>query len=68
MAAVRASAVRAEIVAALDDWASLTPDLRRREWLLAVARGADPDAVRDRLRQPELWRDAARLTACSPGS
>ncbi len=61
-AAVRASAVRAEIVAALDDWASLTPDLRRREWLLAVARGADPDEVRDRLRQPELWLDAARLT------
>ncbi len=61
-AAVRASAVRGEIVAALDDWASMTPDLRRREWLLAVARGADPDEVRDRLRQPELWRDAARLT------
>ena len=61
-AAVRASAVRAEIVAALDDWASMTPDLRRREWLLAVARGADPDGVRDRLRQPELWLDAARLT------
>ncbi len=62
VAAVRARAVRAEIVAALDDWASLTPDLRRREWLLAVARGADPDGVRDRLRQPELWLDAARLT------
>ena len=65
---VRASAVRAEIVAALDDWASLTPDLRRREWLLAVARGADPDEVRDRLRQPELWRDAARLHACRHGA
>jgi eukaryotic-like serine/threonine-protein kinase len=62
VAAVRARAVRAEIVAALDDWASLTEDLRRREWLLAVARGADPNAVRDRLRQPELWLDAARLT------
>ena len=62
VAAVRASAVREEIVAALDDWASITPDLRRREWLLAVARGADPDEVRDRLRQPELWLDAARLT------
>ena len=49
VAAVRTSAVRGGIVAALDDWASLTPDLRRREWLLAVARGADPDAVRDRL-------------------
>jgi tetratricopeptide (TPR) repeat protein/tRNA A-37 threonylcarbamoyl transferase component Bud32 len=62
VAAVRARAVRGEIVAALDDWASLTEDLRRREWLLAVARGADPDGVRDRLRQPELWLDAARLT------
>ena len=29
VAAVRARAVRAEIVAALDDWASLTEDLRR---------------------------------------
>ena len=62
VAAVRASRVRGEIVAALDDWASVTRDLRRREWLLAVARGADPDEVRDRLRQPELWRDAAGLT------
>jgi tetratricopeptide (TPR) repeat protein len=61
-AAVRASAVRAELIAALDDWASIASDLRRRTWLLAVARGADPDRVRDRLRQPELWLDAARLT------
>jgi serine/threonine-protein kinase len=61
-AAVRESAVRAEIVAALDDWASITPDLRRRAGLLAVARGADPDPARDRLRQPELWQDGARLT------
>jgi tetratricopeptide (TPR) repeat protein len=61
-AAVRASAVRAEIVAALDDWASITPDLRRRAWLLAVARSADLDGVRDRLRQSDLWLDAARLT------
>ena len=60
-AAVRASPLRAEIVAALDDWASMTPDLRRREWLLAVARSADPDGVRDRLRQPELWQDGGRL-------
>ena len=27
-----------------------------------MARGADPDEVRDRLRQPELWQDPARLT------
>ena len=61
-ATVRGRAVRAEIVAALDDWASMTRDPRRLEWLLSVARGADPDEVRDRLRQPELWRDTARLT------
>jgi serine/threonine-protein kinase len=61
-ARVRNSAVHAELVAALDDWASITPDRARRAWLLAVAREADPDpAVRDRLRQPELWDDGPRL-------
>jgi serine/threonine protein kinase/Flp pilus assembly protein TadD len=60
-ARVSASAVRAEIVGALDDWASICKDRARRDWLLAVARGADPDPARDRLRQPELWRDGAAL-------
>ena len=58
---VRGSAVSAEIVAALDDWASVTQGPARRAWLLAVARRADPDPVRDRLRQPELWQDASSL-------
>jgi serine/threonine-protein kinase len=61
-ARVRDSAVREEIVAALDDWASITPDPARRAWLLAVARGADPDPALDRLRQPELWQDGPALT------
>ena len=61
-ARVLGSAASAEIVAALDDWASITPDPRRRAWLLAVARGADPDPARDRLRRPELWRDRPGLT------
>jgi tetratricopeptide (TPR) repeat protein/tRNA A-37 threonylcarbamoyl transferase component Bud32 len=61
-ARVRESAVRAEIVAALDDWASITKDQARRAWLLAVARGADPDPLRDRVRMPKLWQDGARLT------
>jgi tetratricopeptide (TPR) repeat protein/tRNA A-37 threonylcarbamoyl transferase component Bud32 len=60
-ARVRASAVRAEVVAALDDWAAIAGDGPRRAWLLAVARAADPDPQRDRLRQPELWRDGAAL-------
>jgi tetratricopeptide (TPR) repeat protein len=61
-ARVQDSAVRAEIVAALDDWAGITKDRGRRAWLLAVARGADPHPDRDRLRQPELWQDRAGLT------
>jgi serine/threonine-protein kinase len=61
-ARVQTSPLRAEIVAALDDWASITGDLRRRAWLLEVARKADPDPARDRLRQPDLWRDRRRLT------
>jgi serine/threonine-protein kinase len=61
-ARVRDSAARQEIVAALDDWASMTKDLSRQAWLLAVARGADPHPLRDRLRQPQLWQDVPQLT------
>jgi serine/threonine-protein kinase len=61
-ARVNASAVRAEIIAALDDWASICKDPARRSWLLTVVRGADPDPARDRLRQPELCQDPAALT------
>jgi tetratricopeptide (TPR) repeat protein len=57
-ARVRDSALRAELVTALDDWASFATDRQRREWLLAVARGADRNEARNRLRQPELWNDA----------
>jgi tetratricopeptide (TPR) repeat protein len=60
-ARVRASAVSTEIVAALDDWVSLTKS-DRRAWLLAVAREADPHPWRDRLRQPHLWDDPGALT------
>ena len=61
-ARVRTSPVQAEIVAALDDWASITPDKGRMKWLLDVARLVDPDPTRDRLRQPDLWQDGAKLT------
>jgi tetratricopeptide (TPR) repeat protein len=65
-ARVQASGVRAEVVAALDHWAGIAGDGPRRTWLLAVARAADPDPERDRLRQPALWRAgaaSARLAA-----
>jgi serine/threonine-protein kinase len=61
-ARVRDSALREEIVAALDDWAGITKDESRRAWLLEVARRADRDPWRDRLRQPQVWKDRAALT------
>jgi serine/threonine-protein kinase len=60
-ARVRASAVRLEVIAALDDWASIAGDGPLGVWLLDVARAADSDPQRDRLRRPELWRDRAAL-------
>jgi serine/threonine protein kinase len=68
-ARVRASAVAAPLAAALDDWAHAVNDGPRRVWLLGVARLADPDPWRDRLRDPVLWRDKrglARLAALAP--
>jgi serine/threonine-protein kinase len=61
-ARVRDSALSAELIAALDDWASITTDQGRREWLLAVARKADPNPARNHLRQNDLWRDGARMS------
>jgi serine/threonine-protein kinase len=60
-ARVRDSAVRAEIVSALDDWARMTQVRARREWLFAVGREADPHPGRNRLRQPDLWQNPAKL-------
>ena len=45
-ARVKASAVAAPLVAALDDWAVCCTERAAREWTLRVARGADPDAWR----------------------
>jgi len=60
-ARVTASNACAAIVVALDDCAVCTTDPRRREWLLAVARKADPDPTgwRDRARDPVRWLDPA---------
>jgi serine/threonine-protein kinase len=60
-ARVRGSAVREQLVAALDDWAQMTEDQRRLAWLLAVARQADPDPWRDRFRDPRVWQDRLAL-------
>src|SRR5262249_36876138 len=42
-ARVQASAVRVALMAALDDWTVCATNKDRRDWLLAVARQADPD-------------------------
>jgi serine/threonine-protein kinase len=60
-ARLRGSAVRAQLVAALDDWAATTGDPGRRAWLLGVARRAQPDPWGDRIRDPAAWRDRAAL-------
>ena len=56
-ARVRDSSLSVELIAALDDWASTATDRTQREWLLAVAREADGNPARNRLRRPALWTD-----------
>jgi serine/threonine-protein kinase len=62
-ARLRASAVREHLLAALDDWAAVTVDIKRRAWLLAVARQADRDEWRDRFRDPQMWQNPTGLKA-----
>jgi serine/threonine-protein kinase len=60
-ARVLASKWAAHLVAALDDWAVCAADPARQDWLLGVARRADPDPWRDRVRGPAVWRDGQAL-------
>jgi eukaryotic-like serine/threonine-protein kinase len=58
---VRASKWSAHLVAALDDWAVCAADPARQGWLLGVARRADPDPWRGRVRDPATWNDGKAL-------
>src|SRR5262249_5777527 len=60
---VRESVVQEALLTGLTDWAvcAATPD--RQDWLLAVARQADPGTWSDRVRDPAPWRDGAALAA-----
>jgi serine/threonine-protein kinase len=60
-ARIKGSAIKPQLVAALDDWAYVTHDRGRMAWLLAVARRADPDPWRDRFRDPRVRQDRAAL-------
>jgi serine/threonine-protein kinase len=56
---VRASGVRAALVAALDAWAVTTKDRRRFDWALAVARSADQSGDWGRRLRASLTNPAA---------
>ncbi|MFI5337234.1 MAG: protein kinase [Opitutales bacterium] len=62
-ARVRQSVVPQALLAGLTDWAvcAVAPD--RQDWLLAVARQADPGAWSNRVRDSAAWRDGAGLAA-----
>jgi serine/threonine-protein kinase len=63
---VRASGLRDELVAALDDWVTCAGGGDRLDWTLEVVRRADPDPWRDRARNPAVLlraRELRRLVA-----
>jgi tetratricopeptide (TPR) repeat protein len=57
------STIKSALVAALDDWAVCTTDSKRRAWVLAVCRFADPDSTgwRNELRDPAYWNVREKL-------
>ncbi len=61
---IQASAIQAQLVAGLDGWMLAKGRARLPGWkhLLTVARRADPESLRDRLREAFLHRDRKLLT------
>ncbi len=64
-AKINASAVRAALVAALDDWSICVTDQKQRAWLVEVARQADsdpdPEGWRERVLDLAAWEDSGAL-------
>jgi serine/threonine-protein kinase len=60
-ARIAASPIRLPLIACLDFWALVTRDGSLRERLLEVARRADADPWRDRVRQVEGWTSLDNL-------
>jgi tetratricopeptide (TPR) repeat protein len=58
---VRDSAIREELVTALDEWTTTDAELRPR--LAAVARAADPGPWKDLVRDLDRWKDRNALKA-----
>lgn len=57
---LKATTASPALIAALDDWAVCSLD-ERRGWILSVAREADPDPWRDRVRDQARWTDVAAI-------
>ncbi|MCI0377588.1 MAG: protein kinase, partial [Gemmataceae bacterium] len=57
---IKASAIQTHLVAAMDDWA-WHANGPRRDWILSIARAADPDPWRDRFRDAAVWLDLVAL-------
>jgi serine/threonine-protein kinase len=61
---INRSPARSELIAALDDWSLCSAqDESRRTALMAIARLADPDPWRDRVRDPLKFWDGAHIKA-----
>lgn len=58
---IKASAIKEQLIAALDDWYDVERDPQLSGRLLAVARLADEDVWRQRLRDPAVWKDKQAL-------
>jgi tetratricopeptide (TPR) repeat protein len=56
------SSVKGQLVAALEDWAGMAAEGKTQGRLLALVRRADPDPLRNRLRDPAVWQDRRQLT------
>jgi tetratricopeptide (TPR) repeat protein len=68
---ITSSAVKAELIAAVDDWALYEPDRVLQTRLLEIARTADPDPWTDRMRDSSVWSDSgvvARLAVIDPST
>jgi serine/threonine-protein kinase len=62
-ARIRNSAIKEELVAALDDCATANENVEREGWLLEVVRRADPEPWLDHFRDPSVRRDKKALEA-----
>jgi tetratricopeptide (TPR) repeat protein len=62
-ALIQQSAIKEQLLAALDDWAWVVrkKDAGLCSRLMEAARLADPDAWRDQVRDPTLWKDSQAI-------